>query len=49
VPKLKTKDQDENDTKLWGWYWVWQGSNCMNLKVWEAITGAIKSNWKNRD
>jgi hypothetical protein len=29
--------------------WVWQGWNYMKLRVWEAITGTIKSNWKNKN
>jgi len=28
--------------------WVWHGCNYMKLRVWETITRAIKSNWKNR-
>jgi len=45
--KLKKIKFLKNDVKLDDW--VWQGSNCMKIRIWKAIRGAIKSNWKNSD
>jgi len=45
--KLKKIKSLKNSAKLDDWVWQWW--NCMKIRVWKAITGAIKSNWKNND
>jgi len=47
--------QIRNQGPRWKWRWTlgmmlnWEGWNCMNLRVLEEITDAIKSNWKNKE
>jgi hypothetical protein len=45
--KLKKIKSLKNSAKLDDWVWQWW--NYMKIRVWKAITGAIKSNWKNND